>query len=248
MKPCAFKAQSLSDHISGCLGLLRKYLDRNREYPLIVSRRIEVASGGDVEISSEEVKELLKLCVVFHDLGKGYEYYQRRFDRNCLTRNGASFEYHEIISAISSYKYSLNKWGEADPRTNLLTMSVANHHHAFREMSNMTHNRVSRKISEILKQGVCEEIGNIYYVLEGIDPEIPEHISLEQRDLVNFLNWIRSQYRMKQKGTLRWIKLYTLILKPLIIVDNIDAYRARKDSRERFSSFLRELNTLLGGD
>jgi len=243
MKPCAFINHPLSDHIKGCKEILDSFLRKNKGYTVIAAKRLKIASRGKLSLKPEEVEELINLSVILHDIGKAHNYFQENFDENCGCRDkDAGFPYHELLSAGMCYKH-IQTWTaeNAHQKKLLLTLSIINHHHAFKDTLKKVFyiDQSSSALSlllKIVKKGLY--VGNLQETLKAYGINI-EDLSLTANDVENFITWMRKS----QERPNEWQKLYVLIMTPLIIADNLDAGKSRPTHHYPPSrtSFLNEL-------
>jgi CRISPR-associated endonuclease Cas3-HD len=229
-KPYAYPGQSLIDHIVGCIGKLEGFLHVNPNYVRVVYTRL--LSAGVNIAKHGDVREMLKLGVVAHDLGKAYKYYQDRVERY-----GGGFEGHEILSAVSCYKM-IGGLRDRDPLKVLLLMAVLNHHQALREsIPELLMDEKSpliKKIRDVAKSGLCDSIYNLEPGLGEVGLSIEESFARDYPEFESIFNEIRgllaSLLRRNFDQNKRWLKLYSLLMFPIILVDNLDAYEKRGGS------------------
>lgn len=238
--PYAYRDQSLADHMNGCLILVEKFLEINRNYVHVTYSRL-LKAGLDIP-GEEPVRNTIILGSVLHDLGKAYRYYQER-----LEKYGGGFEKHEILSAVSCYKVLCTKPLSQDQKLDiLLLMSILNHHQAFREsvpelLTGGT--RLLENVIRIAKTEPCENISNLNPVLGKIGLTVNDVFARDYIEFNSLLGDIKGilnsflKYRFDENR--RWIKLYSLIMFPLLLVDNLDACQKRGGDQSR--SFINEI-------
>ena len=229
-KPYAYRGQSLIDHVVGCLSRLEDFLRTNPNYVRVIHMRL---SSAGVNVAKQgDVREMLKLSVVAHDLGKAYKYYQVRVEKY-----GGGFEGHEILSAVSCYKM-IGGLKDQDPLKILLLMAVLNHHQALREsISELLMDRTSsliRKIKDVARSGLCDSVYNLEPVLEEIELSVEEAFARDYPEFESIFDRIRELLvfflRRNFDENKRWLKLYSLFMFPIVLVDNLDACEKRGGS------------------
>ncbi len=252
VKPCAFIGQSLIDHVEGCIQIADRFLEKNPTYASVVSRRLRAASGGKINLNEDKIKKIIKIAVLFHDLGKAYMYFQRNFDEKCQCKKEVGFQHHEILSAVACYKYGEHNGNLSNEEKLLLTLSVLNHHHAFKDAISKIVTALPYistlldDLTKIAKSQICEN--NNLKILEkyGTPIEaIKKAIEISRQDINNFQTWLRDYFKRISMNQYHWPKLYVLIMNPLLIADNIDAYSKRglqvNKSRRKFLEELKEM-------
>jgi CRISPR-associated endonuclease Cas3-HD len=229
-KPYAYRGQSLVDHVVGCLGKLEDFLRANHNYVRVVYKRLLSAS---VNIAKQgDIREMLKLGVVAHDLGKAYKYYQDRVERY-----GGGFEGHEILSAVSCYKM-IGGLRDQDPLKVLLLMAVLNHHQALREsIPELLIDKTSpliKKIRDVARSGLCDSVYNLEPVLGEVGLSVEETFARDYSEFESIFNEVRGLLAFLLHRNFdenkRWLKLYSLLMFPIVLVDNLDACEKRGGS------------------
>ncbi len=233
VKPCAFISQSLIDHLEGCIKIVDTFFEKNPTYANLVARRLRIASEGQINLKEDRIKTLIKLAVLLHDVGKAYKYFQRNFDDKCKCKRKVGFQHHEILSAVACYKYgSHNENSLSIKEKLLLTLSVLNHHHAFKDA-------ISRIVTSLPLAGTL--LGDLAKIAESQIYEnenlenalkkynIPiESVRISPQDINNFQSWLSNYFKRISVNQYQWPKLYVLIMNPLLIADNIDACSKRE--------------------
>jgi len=251
-KPCAFKNQSLTQHLKEVVEITEKYLTLG--YIKTIAQKFKM---NEIDAEEESLRELLLLTALFHDTGKAIEYYQQQFDERCNNITPKySFYLHELFSAIYLQRYfsAVRKYSE-DLRY-LSLLSVINHMHALRdypELRKLLHpeQRVATNIKNMFEKAfVKSDYINVLkdafasYTFLDVDcfcKALNSKISLNEcREL---LSGIRDFENSKS-----FTKLYVLILFPLVVSDNIEAYKSRRDDDEHRSKhlFIEELKQMVG--
>jgi len=224
-KPCAFENQSLINHIQGCLKYLKEFVAKNKNYLSVVVNRLNSAFDSN-PISKKDVKEILKLCVAMHDLGKAYRFYQERFSNNCFCSGKCNFSYHEVLSAMSCVKLAKELWEEIyHPKTIFLILPVLDHHNTMRNtLEKIVYRdpKFEEVILKIYKTGFCEEVDRLNEIYDQLGINLKVLISSENE--LKELEDICYEYLKKEFNKNRgWIKLYNLFLFPVSLCDILDA-------------------------
>jgi len=250
-KPCAFKNQSLTQHLKEVVEIAEKHLTLG--YIKTVTQKFKM---NNIDVEDKSLEEILPLTALFHDIGKAIEYYQQQFDEKCNNIYPKySFYLHELFSAIYLRRYFsvVRKYSEDLQYLSLL--SVINHMHALRdypELRDLLHptQKVATKIKNIfekafIKSNYIDDLKNDFasYTFLDIDSfckALNSKISLNECRAL--LDKIRDFENSKS-----FSKLYVLILLPLVVSDNIAAYKSRKDDDEYRSKslFIEELKQMV---
>ncbi|MEM4334163.1 MAG: HD domain-containing protein [Nitrososphaerota archaeon] len=228
-------------------------------YPETVSRRLR-RIGFD--ITSQDVAKTVIAAALFHDVGKGVVYYQKQFDDvcGCAMPKGPSFYLHELLSAVYLDRVAKDSPSFSDGMKVLATLSVLNHMHALRDYSNIREyfrpekTWRPKKIDAILADAYMspESLERLVDAIDGyelfekraVENALGKKISYQ--DIHELISVIEDE-----EQTFKGLKLYVLVLLPLIVGDNLDAYESRRSDRETASRqhFLSELKYIwrLGG-
>lgn len=230
--------------------IVDKYLEKNPTYASVVSRRLRIASEGKINLDEYKIKKIIKLAVLFHDLGKSYTYFQKNFDEKCHCRKEVGFQHHEILSAVSCYKYGNHNGNFLNSEEKLfLTLSVLNHHHAFKDAISKIVTALpylSTLIGDLAKiaESQIYENGDLKDILKKYGIPI-EAVKIGCQDINEFQTWLRDYFKRISMNQYHWPKLYVLIMNPLLIADNIDACSKRglqvSKSRRMFLEELKEM-------
>jgi CRISPR-associated endonuclease Cas3-HD len=209
----------------------------NPNYVRVVYTRL--LSAGVNVAKQEDIEEMLKLGVVAHDLGKAYKYYQDKVEKY-----GGGFEDHEILSAVSCYKM-IGGLRDRDPLKVLLLMAVLNHHQAFRdnipkllrEVSRVSRGETSekiRKIRHVARDGLCDSVCNLEPVLEEVGLSVEAVFIRDYQEFELIFNdiWKSLDFLLRKNfdENKRWLKLYSLLMFPIVLADNLDACEKRGGS------------------
>lgn len=242
MKPCAFAGQSLSSHIEGCLAAFKSFTEKNENYFEVASRRLRSALKS-AAVTPERLEEIARLAILFHDVGKAYNEFQSHFDENCSQVKEGGFQYHEVASAAMCYKF-LNSQGGAWSTVEkaLLVISVLNHHHASRDSVKLMierENEAKAKVLKLVEKGFCE--GDLQPVFGRFNVNLGSLV-LSGSDVETFHLWLNGLRQAQGAG--RWMKLYVLVMYPLIVADNLDA-RRRGETNETRKMFVKEVEEVV---
>jgi CRISPR/Cas system-associated endonuclease Cas3-HD len=213
MIPYAREGQDLFSHLEGTARRIPSYLDEG-----VVCRRL---NNLGLELEPSSLRNLIGTSALLHDIGKGADTYQASFKRKGIysAAQRVSFPFHELPSAIICLRLS-NALNMPEEEGILAFLVILQHMCAVRDWLGDT-------IPEIPFQrwtfGICSEEINEFLRRQfgkavGLDVEKGEVI----KEVSSINNRIRSP-------EMRWTKLYTLILAPIAVADNLDAYESGKD-------------------
>ncbi|MBW9141984.1 MAG: CRISPR-associated endonuclease Cas3'' [Candidatus Aramenus sp.] len=241
MKPCAFDKQELLSHALGSVEMMEKMFDDN--YFEVVSKRLNKAIEG-LNVTKEDVKNLVTFLTAFHDLGKAAELYQSQFDENCnALRKNTSFVFHELGGALFLW---YNDWENQTLKV-MSTLTVLNHLNAIRNF-NTTRDKTSEVKNGHLKlkrygEGLVDKL-----LRDKVSNPFMKTYNVKDYTLADLKNMFAGIANYAVRSPLK-IKLYVLLLTPVIVGDNMDSTTSReKDesygSKSHFiSSLLKEVET-----
>jgi len=253
MRPYAFTRQPLSQHIKGVVDEVEHML--NSGYDETVFRKLRYAG---VELDRDTLREAVLAAAVFHDAGKAVEYYQRQFDEKgeCLLRDSPSFYLHEVLSAIYFYRFisSYSHW--SNELKILATLTVLNHMHSLRDYGGQQKLFDPQGAKSSLELKIIEgaritgdDLNNLADVITryGFDGGIVRQClarAVSYRDDVYELGRELRYF----ESTSRAIRLYVLLLLPVVVGDVLDAARNRPGEITTNSrrAFVEELRLCLG--
>ena len=242
--PYAFRNHPLVDHMTGCLRIVEKFLEVNPNYLHVVGVRLMKAGLNTAE--PKLIETMLKLGATIHDIGKAYRHYQERIEKY-----GGGFEYHEILSAVSCYKILSNNLSpESQGLKILLLMAVLNHHQAFRESvpKILSDTYFVKNVLHIAKGGLCDSVSNIEPALKMLGLTIEEVFAKDYPEFKSLLEKVRYTLKLflqrRFDDNRRWLKLYSLLMFPIILADNLDACEKRSGSSS--SLVIEELRRAIG--
>jgi len=229
-RPYAYKGQSLVDHIVGCLDILESFLHVNPNYVWIVYLRL-LSAGVDV-VEPRNIRDILRLGVVVHDLGKAYRHYQENVEKY-----GGGFEGHEILSAVSCYKI-LGTLEVREQLKVLLLVAVLNHHQALREsipeLLIAETSFLIKKVKNVARSGLCDSIRNLEPILRDLGLTVEGTFANNYQEFESIFNRIRGLLRLFLRNNFdenkRWLKLHSLLTFPIVLADNLDACERRGGS------------------
>ncbi|MCI2414684.1 MAG: CRISPR-associated endonuclease Cas3'' [Candidatus Aramenus sp.] len=240
MKPCAFDKQELLSHALGSVKMMEEMFDGN--YFEVVSKRLNKAVRG-LNVTKEDVKNLVTFLTAFHDLGKAAEIYQEQFDNNCnALRKNTSFTFHELGGALFLWR---NEWENQSLKV-MSTLTVLNHLNAIRNFNTTRHEMYKVKDGHLKLQKYGKELVNELLSNKVRNPFMKTYKveDYTPADLQDMFNELASYATSSLK-----IKLYVLFLTPVIIGDNLDSTTSREkdksySSKSHFiSSLLEEVET-----
>jgi CRISPR-associated endonuclease Cas3-HD len=251
MKPCAFTAQSLSQHIRGVVERLEKMVETG--YLETVVRKLKYA-GIDAE--KDSLLEAMRAAAVFHDVGKAVQYYQHQFNEKCecLKTEGPSFYLHEVLSAVY-FDFFLSSYGRWSSEVrNISILAVLNHMHSMRDFGRLNlfdpQGWKSPKERAILNtvHKIGSELDNLVETISeyGFNGEITRR-SLSREVSSNEIYALGRKLRHFESKT-HVAKLYVLFLLPVIVGDVLDATENRPGEKTTASrrAFINELRHCLG--
>ncbi|MEN3053086.1 MAG: CRISPR-associated endonuclease Cas3'' [Candidatus Methanosuratincola petrocarbonis] len=230
----AYKNQGLKQHSEKTMQYALEYASKN--YAEVCVRRIKAASKTNINYSIDEFLELVRIAAILHDSGKAADKYQSQF--NSPPPEKPSFSFHEIPSAIIA-KTLMDRSGYSSDSILFVSLAVLFHHTAMRSfdqqerfLSSMRQPWTFTRCKSDLED-ICSPIFGSEFPLRNIGKQ-------EAKD---FFEWIKRVAGNQNKS--HFIKLYCLILNPVIYGDNIDA-KSRGES-ERKSRFVEELEETING-
>ncbi|GBC71633.1 hypothetical protein HRbin02_01418 [Candidatus Calditenuaceae archaeon HR02] len=253
MRPCAFTGHPLGEHLRETAALAQCLVRGG--YALTVVRRLRSLGLG---AEPEQVVELAVLASIFHDTGKAAEHYQRQFEGDCTCAQGRdpSFKYHELISAVHLRRYFDLTRAYDDGLALLAEMAVLNHMHALRDYSAFKEVLDPQRwlpydLRSILEGSSVreEDVEALVSEVRGFDAldveafrrALPEKVRLneEVRPLLNRISEAESRRP--------FTKLYVALLLPVVVGDNLDARKKRRDDSDHKGRklFAEELERLL---
>lgn len=190
-----------------------------------------------------------KVVAYLHDIGKASEPYQDNFTDDCEPKTEkASFRFHEIGSAVATYKLGevlrRGEGGGGSRGDAWLVASAVQYNHL----------NAMRNVSQLLERGFEKSLrlskhGNEF--LRRLGERDPEFATVVGGFKVE-------DYPLDEVKTLRWeilkfsrrhVKAYLLFLAPVIIGDNLDSAESRnhdedsKPKRGFIAHLHRSLNT-----
>jgi len=219
-RPCAFEGQSLESHVDGMLKLVER-LPKN--YYLAAVTRFKAYR---MNVSTGDVKELIRTLIVMHDFGKAYSKYQDYFVNGCKCIRGegeCSFYGHETLSAYAMHGLFR---GEHSLRT-LVTLAVIRHHEAARDL---LHNQLRREDQyEIAEQ----DIETLRSLLSNCSRWLDSSKLGEVRMVTGSkLDRFIAEFGDTVMRSGAWLKLYSVLLAPLMAADKVNASESREKEKK----------------
>lgn len=234
LKPCSFQGEPLIEHLLRSMNIVEKNF--SERYYRIIARRISIATGE--KYNCEEIAYSLNTSILLHDIGKAAEVYQRNFNDKCECKYKRFFELHEIPSSIITFN-SLKDRVDYD-LAELASLSVLLHMSSFRPFNKILYRlkSFSRENSDgwIFSKYTKERLSNI---LEKYSLDASILIDISPREAEKFL-YEKKKYIDSFKTP---SKLYILFLAPIVIGDNLSAFkfRANKIENKSRNTFMSEL-------
>lgn len=249
--PYAYTEHPLVEHLRNCMDIALK-VSENWSLPEVICHRLKIAfkrSGVNIDVSEDIIRYIIKYSSLLHDIGKAAVEYQKQFndDGSLRWRSEPSFRYHEVPSAVLTFRY-LSRMDIEYELTMLASLAVLMHMSTIR-------NPLSRDMDISLRNDRWLRYGwTISVYGDALSELLRADIKLDVAlgEALDFIERARSYVSVKNR---RHAKLYTLILLPIIVGDNVDSYNHRRKKGEKVSSsrlkFMKEifyLYNLSGGD
>jgi CRISPR-associated endonuclease Cas3-HD len=239
-KPCAGVGQSLYNHSVEVSIIAEKAFSKNEK---VVQRKLNsLFVGKDIN-----AKKIVKLASLLHDVGKAAYIYQKFFDDNCDCKN-PSFAFHEIPSACfaANFKYSICRMLGFNLEETILTgLVILFHMHASRDFEDMTDflkNKIKYKYWDLSPYKYT-----ILQIIKQYDPNFDKNIDvLLKIDVQQTIDYVESYQKILNDARNYLYKIYTLLLNPIVIGDNLSAKNRKQDesqNRNR-SHFIKELEVM----
>ncbi len=206
MKVYAYSNHELRLHLKGTAYRALIYLDAVN--PHIICKRF---SRLGLKITAEELKEVVRLSALLHDIGKASDVYQKG--------DYKSFYLHELPSAVIAARVLERKDTLTQEHKDLIVITVLQHMSTMRDWLS----DVTPKIENI----EWSFIKSSAYINDFLKNEIGYEINLnvDKQAAINIINENKRRSR-----EFSWIKLYNLILALITAADSIDAYTVRNDN------------------
>jgi CRISPR-associated endonuclease Cas3-HD len=232
-KPCAFEGQSLESHVAGMLKLVER-LPRN--YYLAAVARFK---AYHICISADDAKELVRTLIVMHDFGKAYSKYQNSFDDGCKCIRGegkCNFYGHETLSAYATH--SLFR-GVQSLKT-LVTLAVIRHHEAARDLL----------LNPFRSGDQCKIAQQDIETLRSLLSNCSRWLDSSKLNEIQFVTEQKLYRFIKEFGDTvmvsgAWLKLYSVLLAPLMAADKINASEDR-ETVKRDNAYLKASRAYFG--
>lgn len=231
--------QSLIDHLIGTHEEIVKCL--NRSY---IKSALEALTKA-LKVDFNDIVEAMKVCAVFHDIGKAMHYYQKQInDVLSSKKDSITFQNHEAISSYILAKTfnSLSNFIFTNPRVQqLIIQAILLHHQGLRTL-NIAELDTVRAIINDKSSSECN-VKNLNQICdELIERSGGEHIvKMISENICTFSKNIIDDYYTPQiiidyYSALPedWVKISRAITGCLIIADIKDAHRAMGDEGTKF--------------
>jgi CRISPR-associated endonuclease Cas3-HD len=241
----------LSSHTKGVTERALRYA--SRDYLEICRRRLR---STNVDCDVQEIKKIIALSAILHDVGKAADKYQQQFDDKCFLQNNytkPTFYLHEVFSAVIAKRISEHN-RIALPSSFFIVSSVLQHLHTMRSIDRKStvYNSI-RKLSEEKKYCSISSTSKLLEMVNSICKEYGLDINVEASLFGNFTpeeaqSMFRWLHDVIENRNYKWPKLYVLFLNPIVIGDNLDAEENRTHSAEsgNRTPFMKELAITLG--
>ncbi len=222
-KPCAYEHQSLYDHINAIFEIIE---NTPKNYIRAVRHRLRQVG---IDTTDDELKALLKLLAILHDVGKCYNIYQDNFDMSCeKVRNDMSFYLHEILSAyVADHVYN----GHEKLR-DLLVLSIIRHSEACRSRDPLLYlDEVKKYAHEHRWLTLClydEAVKLLREMLAPFDVDTTVIESLKKIEFSNVVKFLKSSRFEKIQNH---YKLYCMLIAPLMLADYLDGFCNRNGEK-----------------
>lgn len=255
--PCSFSGETLTQHSLSTVEFgVKKFFETQPAYPLLVAAKLTNYYQLEKPITDELLTQTCIASCYLHDAGKAANIYQVQFNDDCSCKASPTFTFHEILSAFIVNNYLEKAIGEEDQSNRTLriltTLAVLNHMHAIRPYTNahaVMSNVVYTLKKFIYKYGTSKgdplgfNLANNNEYIENAPPQIDKKIlatSLEKTIKPDELSRFLEKMDRETSGP---NKLYTLLLAPIIIGDNLAASQRQEeeDNRKWFKQELKEL-------
>jgi CRISPR-associated endonuclease Cas3-HD len=239
-EPMAYLNQELKSHLANASKAALAF--GGPYYAAIVSRRIAAASQGEVSIPPEQVRSIIRLSALLHDVGKADDYYQTQPALKTNCPQDLSFHMHEVPSAVIADRISRSLNLQEELRF-MLCHTVLTHHYAMRSLR-VLDERLSKRRRPWTFLRYSEELSAFLHNL-SIDAPAESFADVTVEAARKFL---KRMERVVGNRKLPWTKLYILFLNPLVFGDNCDAqHRQRPDTGEKpLTGFWKELIEVIG--
>jgi CRISPR/Cas system-associated endonuclease Cas3-HD len=238
-EPFSFVGENLVKHLTKTAEYAREFGRPN--YLKVVSNRLCVASCGRVNINDGKIGQLIQNTALFHDMGKAADCYQIQFESGKIPEK-PKFFLHEIPSAIICNRIS--KVLALDQQENfLLGFTVLNHMNAMRPLVKMKELLLDNWIPYHKEGWTFSRYGASLATIFGkigISDLRPFLLPVNRTEAEDYLSKVENIASDRNNG---WVRLYCLLLAPLIVGDNLSA-RQRNDNRLENASrmkFIQEL-------
>lgn len=194
---------------------LKNTKDRALRYLEVVNANVicKRFSKLGLKITVEELKEVVRLTALLHDIGKASDVYQKE--------PYANFYLHELPSAYLAYRVLGNEEKLTQEHKDLIVITVLQHMSSMRDWLDEIAPEIRYKEWSFNK---CFDYVNSFLICEF---GYKINLTVYKADV---LGLIKKYQDMSRDSSWRWLKLYNLILALISAADSIDAYTARKDN------------------
>ncbi|MDG6996723.1 MAG: hypothetical protein JRN52_12445 [Nitrososphaerota archaeon] len=229
------------------------------ERPYYLQTSVSRLGRTGCSMQTNELRLCIGLAAMLHDYGKALPKYQMQFHDNCVLdskKSHPSFYLHELFSAIIALRVCKGL-GLSNPCTFLVSFPVLQHLHSMRSVGNvLTHRNLPHlmdgfDITDLALSKYSDELRLIFDEISSL-MELGVNSSAKQtwfhdirkeepKELLDYFMGMSSR-----KGE-RWLRLYVLVLNPVVIGDNLDSgeHRLTEENQNR-RAFTLELKTAIG--
>ena len=219
MRPYAYEGHNLFSHLEGTAQKAIHYLDKLGMS--IICKRFRALN---LELNNDDLKSMIKISALLHDIGKAADVYQDE---------GRTFRLHELPSAIICSRVC-EALRLPDIEMKMIFMVVLQHMSTIRDWLEENYRDITFKHWEFVKYRREIEA----FMKKHFSRSVKLYVTREE--VKNKIKEVVDEIRRR-----KFYKLYTLILTPLTIADNIDSYEFRKeDLSEERKWFVEELMSL----
>jgi len=254
MRPYAFTGQPLSQHIKGVVKRTENMIKSG--YCETAYRKLKYAG---LDLDRETLYDAILASAVFHDVGKAVEYYQRQFFDNGRCRNDRdpSFYLHEILSAVYFDRFLSKNSRWSNGLKILATLAVLNHMHSLRDygkklnifnpLDYKQHRELRILDGATISQSDLDNLVETMVAYDLDEEDLRQFLTrkISMNDVISMGNKIQN-FESQNKT----VRLYNLILLPVVVGDVLDAAKNRRDDKISANrrAFILELSHCLGDD
>lgn len=250
-----------------CFNVLKLFTDLFYSLPSLLAKKISILTGNKED---EKAKELIKLAIFFHDVGKGLNIYQLSVKESLEgKRKKPSFVWHEVISAYIYKEYCLRsfdkyiKYNSIKLSIGLGYLAILHHHHAMRIFHDVQIDKAVEDIKNVSKMKSYEKVRfteeamfNLSSYLESLGykkMDIIKDILLSNSFLNDVIRNVKNDLKFKVTGSIniikeilceheQFLKLHEILTSHLVVSDLLTASIERKRPSNYVKKLTKELN------